>query len=175
MPRALETTFAAHRRRSPAAMPLHGVRRPAAAAGRVHTELLQVVVECTLALLLRLGLLGCLPLVLHQVLQYARLKPVAAPGWMFDAFGLQPFTVILFPCIGSAIASSGPAEVAYRAGLSLQRNWWPEVLAASCLVSDGPSSVPSRIGSANSNMAPLDGIASIQILPPCASTIERQT
>jgi MFS family permease len=41
----------------------------------------------------------------------------ACLGWMFDAFDLQLFTVILFPCIGSLIGSADPAEVAYQAGI----------------------------------------------------------
>ena len=41
----------------------------------------------------------------------------ACLGWMFDAFDLQLFTVILFPCIGSLIGSANPADVAYHAGI----------------------------------------------------------
>ena len=41
----------------------------------------------------------------------------ACLGWMFDAFDLQLFTVILFPCIGSLIGSTNPAEIAFHSGI----------------------------------------------------------
>src|SRR5215813_5547039 len=41
----------------------------------------------------------------------------ACLGWMFDAFDLQLFTVILFPCIASLIGATDPAEVAHQAGI----------------------------------------------------------
>jgi MFS family permease len=41
----------------------------------------------------------------------------ACLGWMFDAFDLQLFRVILFPCIGSLTGSTNAADVAYLAGI----------------------------------------------------------
>jgi MFS family permease len=41
----------------------------------------------------------------------------ACLGWMFDAFDLQLFTVIVVPCVADLIGSTKPSDVAYTAGL----------------------------------------------------------